>query len=126
VFCGTRSEFDRIVDDLKSQFGGDSYNLMTRNCNHFAEALSTRLLNKPFPGYVNRLANLGGMVSCLIPPGMLGDAPVGGQEGGGGSSGGSSYQVMTPRNRQTSQQATGESQPLTGAFAGKGMMLGSV
>ena len=116
------------MDDLKSQFQGEQYNLMTKNCNHFSEALATRLLNKPFPGYVNRLANLGGMVSCLIPPSLLGDAPVDQQGGNGGATAGSSYQVIAPRNRQTPQTGavarTGASLPGGGGFSGAGMKLG--
>lgn len=126
VYNGTRSEFEGIIDDLRSQFGGDSYNLMTKNCNHFAEALTARLLNKPFPGYVNRLANLGGMVSCLIPPAMLGEAPVGGQGASGASaSSGGSYQVMAPRNRQIHHPGS-SAQAITGGFSGKGMTLGAI
>ena len=107
---------------------------MTKNCNHFAEALATRLVNKPFPGYVNRMANLGGMVSCLIPPGMLGDAPVGGQQqSGAGETSMGGYQVIVPRNRQTNStpstaSITAQTPQVTGGggFIGKGMKLGIV
>lgn len=104
-FQGTTRDFERILDDLKSKFPGNSYNILTQNCNHFANALVTQLLNKPIPGYVNRLANLGGMVSCLFPPQLLSDAPVN-QQGGNGvdSSNSSGYQVIVPRGRESSMK----------------------
>ena len=43
-----------------------------------------RLLNKSIPGFVNRLAGLGSMVSCLMPPALTGSAPVNNDGGNGG------------------------------------------
>jgi deubiquitinase DESI2 len=126
VFTGTTREFDRILDDLKAEFLGNSYNLLTRNCNHFANALVMQLLNKPIPGYVNRLANLGGMISCLFPPQLLTDAPVDQQQGGSGSGGGSSsgFQVIAPRNRNRESVAM-KSEPLIASkTASSGVVLG--
>jgi surface protein len=97
---GTARDYERILDSLKEEFLGNTYNILTRNCNHFANALVTKLLNKPIPGYVNRLANLGGMVSCLFPPQLLSDAPVDQQQSGSSSGSTSGYQVIVPRNRE--------------------------
>mmetsp|Transcript_5001 Transcript_5001/g.7641 ORF Transcript_5001/g.7641 Transcript_5001/m.7641 type:complete len:232 (+) Transcript_5001:92-787(+) len=120
-FSGSLSEFDGILDELRSQFAGNSYNVLTKNCNHFAEAFVLKLLNKPIPGYVNRLATLGGMVSCLFPPSMLGNAPVN-QQKSTDVSGGNAYQVIAPRNKVPTNQPTPA--PLQ-AFAGSGRVLGS-
>jgi len=59
------------------------------------------LLNIPIPGYVNRLAGLGAMVSCLMPQGITGQAPVG--DGSGSSSSSSS----TPKTYSGAGYKTG-------------------
>ena len=76
---------------------------MTKNCNHFSDAFVFALLNVRIPGYVNRLANLGSMVSCLFPPSLTGQAPVGQDSGSGSSS--NSYQVSTPMSRRQAQSS---------------------
>ena len=43
-----------------------------------------RLLNRSIPGFVNRLAGLGSMVSCLMPPALTGSAPVNNEGSSGG------------------------------------------
>eukprot|EP00339_Tiarina_fusa_P003275 CAMPEP_0117034604 /NCGR_PEP_ID=MMETSP0472-20121206/24626_1 /TAXON_ID=693140 ORGANISM="Tiarina fusus, Strain LIS" /NCGR_SAMPLE_ID=MMETSP0472 /ASSEMBLY_ACC=CAM_ASM_000603 /LENGTH=114 /DNA_ID=CAMNT_0004743823 /DNA_START=324 /DNA_END=665 /DNA_ORIENTATION=- len=53
---------------MKPQFLGTSYHVLTRNCNHFSEALCKELLAKGVPSYVNRLSWLGTFVQCLLPP----------------------------------------------------------
>jgi len=60
-------ELQRIIDDLSDEFPGNSYNPLTRNCNTFANELCMRLLKIGIPSYVNRLANMGSALSCLIP-----------------------------------------------------------
>mmetsp|Transcript_13495 Transcript_13495/g.22163 ORF Transcript_13495/g.22163 Transcript_13495/m.22163 type:complete len:214 (-) Transcript_13495:103-744(-) len=101
TYTGTSMALDKILDTLKPQFSEDSYNLVSKNCNHFSDAFVFAMLNVRIPGYVNRLANLGNMVSCLFPPSLLGQAPVGQSGGDSGSNGGSSgYQVSTPMSRR--------------------------
>lgn len=69
-FSGGSSTLARAIDSLRQDFGPDSYNVLTRNCNTFSSALCEELLGKPIPGYVNRLAWMG--------------ERGGGGEGGGG------------------------------------------
>ena len=83
AFEGGSSELRMVVADLRSDFGPDSYNLLTKNCNHFAAALVWSLLRRPIPSYVNRLAYVGSCFSCLLPSRMLGNAPVGSNAGYG-------------------------------------------
>ena len=102
------------------QFKPDSYNILTKNCNHFSDALVRRLLAKPIPGYLNRLAMLGGCCGPCLPPSLGGtgaNGPVGGPGGGGGSGGGGGG----------SGSVRGLSVPpiATEAFAGKGQSLGT-
>ena len=63
--------------DLRSDFGPDSYNLIRKNCNHFANALVWALLGRTIPPHVNRLADIGTCLSCCLPKQLLQAAPVG-------------------------------------------------
>lgn len=68
------AEVQAIVDSLAVEFPGNSYNLLTRNCNVFTSELCKRLLNRPAPAWVNRLAFLGSTFHCCLPS-SLGIAP---------------------------------------------------
>ncbi|KAM7265675.1 hypothetical protein ACFE04_003358 [Oxalis oulophora] len=61
------SEFRTFIENLASDYYGDTYNLITKNCNHFTDDVSWRLTGKRIPGWVNRLAHLGSVCSCLLP-----------------------------------------------------------
>uniref|UniRef100_A0A0G4HKB7 PPPDE domain-containing protein n=1 Tax=Chromera velia CCMP2878 TaxID=1169474 RepID=A0A0G4HKB7_9ALVE len=105
------SEIIRAIDGLRFEggWGGGDYDLIERNCNHFADALCKRILRgKGIPSYVNRLANWGRCFSCLIPPEVRGGPGSGGR--GGSSSQGSRMQPT---------------QSSTRAFSGSGQRLQS-
>ncbi|KAK4257365.1 hypothetical protein QN277_006961 [Acacia crassicarpa] len=61
------SEFQTFIENMASEYYGDTYHLISKNCNHFTDDLSRRLTGKRIPGWVNRLANLGALCSCLLP-----------------------------------------------------------
>ncbi|KAG9456506.1 hypothetical protein H6P81_001014 [Aristolochia fimbriata] len=61
------SEFRAFMENLASEYHGDTYHLISKNCNHFTDDVCTRLTGKGIPGWVNRLARLGAMCSCLLP-----------------------------------------------------------
>ncbi|MCO5599495.1 hypothetical protein L7F22_053599 [Adiantum nelumboides] len=52
-------EFWDVMDELAILYTGDSYNLLTKNCNHFTSDLCVRLTKRSSPAWVNRLASLG-------------------------------------------------------------------
>jgi hypothetical protein len=64
-------EIVQVLDDLRKEWSSDSYHLLTKNCNHFCDALVRRLVpGKKMPAYVNRGARL----LCALPapfPGAL-------------------------------------------------------
>mmetsp|Transcript_5932 Transcript_5932/g.9103 ORF Transcript_5932/g.9103 Transcript_5932/m.9103 type:complete len:227 (-) Transcript_5932:270-950(-) len=60
-------EIESVLDNMKSEYTGNSYNLVSRNCNHFSDDLVQRLLGKNIPGYINRLANWGLFFNCVLP-----------------------------------------------------------
>lgn len=68
---GSRDESLRAIAELRSDFPASSYDLVSRNCNHFSDALCQRLCGHGIPTWVNRLANLGGAVR-----GAVGAAPA--------------------------------------------------
>ena len=107
------------IEELRHEFKGSDYNVLEKNCNHFAQALIWRLLNRQLPGYVNRMAGIGSMFSCLMPQHMLKDAPVDGAPSSSSSSGASG-----PRSSQMDRDRSsggGSSLP----FGGSGFKLGS-
>jgi hypothetical protein len=65
------AEIVQVLDDLRKEWSSDSYHLLTKNCNHFCDALVRLLVpGKKMPAYVNRGARL----LCALPapfPGAL-------------------------------------------------------
>ncbi|XP_047307399.1 deSI-like protein At4g17486 [Impatiens glandulifera] len=50
---------NQILRELSREWSGDSYDLLSKNCNHFCDELSERLgVPKP-PGWINRFAHAG-------------------------------------------------------------------
>jgi len=92
-------EIQAILDELSTKFVGNSYHLLNRNCNHFSNEFSNRILGKGIPSWVNRLAWAGSWFQCFLPK----DLPMGpsGSDVAGGSSNASSE--MSPRARPVFQ-----------------------
>ena len=55
----TPAQLDALIVSLGRQYTGQSYNLLTRNCNHFTDELVQRLCDTSAPAWINRLAKLG-------------------------------------------------------------------
>ncbi|CEP16540.1 hypothetical protein [Parasitella parasitica] len=60
-------EIEELLLQLSDEFTGSSYNLLTRNCNHFTEELVMKLTQKTIPAWINRAAKLGNMFPCVVP-----------------------------------------------------------
>ncbi|KNC45902.1 ethylene-responsive element-binding protein [Thecamonas trahens ATCC 50062] len=69
------TEIRRLVDDMGREFLGSEYNLLSRNCNHFADAFARRLIGQGIPGWVNRLATIGTWFPCLLPASLVPPTP---------------------------------------------------
>ena len=69
---------DDYLDSLTHIFSpyANEYNLISQNCNHFCQAFSRKLLNRNIPSYVNRAANIGYYLSCLLPKSVKGLNPI--------------------------------------------------
>ncbi|CAM8928815.1 unnamed protein product [Rhodiola kirilowii] len=61
------TEFRTFLESMAAEYHGDTYHLISKNCNHFSDDLCWRLTGRHIPGWVNRLAGLGAVCSCLLP-----------------------------------------------------------
>uniref|UniRef100_A0A0A9ER16 PPPDE domain-containing protein n=1 Tax=Arundo donax TaxID=35708 RepID=A0A0A9ER16_ARUDO len=63
VWMGTtdmsRTEFRSFIENLAGKYNGNTYNLISKNCNHFTDDVCKNLTRKSIPGWVNRLARVG-------------------------------------------------------------------
>ncbi|RPB24034.1 DUF862-domain-containing protein [Terfezia boudieri ATCC MYA-4762] len=64
---GTEEEINRIILNASDEFLGPTYNLLTRNCNHFTSSLCEKLTGKAAPKYINRAAGIGVTIPCIVP-----------------------------------------------------------
>lgn len=60
-------ELETIIQEASHEFQGTSYNLLTRNCNHFTSYLCERLTGRAAPGWINRAASIGVALPCVVP-----------------------------------------------------------
>ncbi|CAI0417921.1 unnamed protein product [Linum tenue] len=63
----SREEVQALMEHLSSDYHGDCYHLIAKNCNHFTSEACVRLTGKPIPGWINRMARLGSFCNCLLP-----------------------------------------------------------
>ena len=118
AYDGGLEVLNKALDELRHNggFGGNDYNLIRKNCNHFCNALVWLLLHRPIPSYVNRLANIGDCCSCLLPRELLNDSPVGGSMANNQSSFHAPSGALVDRGRGGSHERS--------AFTGRGYSLG--
>lgn len=63
----SQSDIDLTIAQAAEEFQGTGYNLLSRNCNHFTNYLCEKLIGKPAPGWLNRAANIGVALPCIVP-----------------------------------------------------------
>ncbi|KAJ8774053.1 hypothetical protein K2173_009484 [Erythroxylum novogranatense] len=56
-----------FMEKLAQDYPGNTYHLITKNCNHFCNDVCVKLTGKPIPSWVNRLARLGLFCNCVLP-----------------------------------------------------------
>lgn len=52
-------EVRATMEQLAENYKGSSYNLITKNCNHFCDETCIKLTGNPIPSWINRLARIG-------------------------------------------------------------------
>ncbi|XP_074277327.1 deSI-like protein At4g17486 [Silene latifolia] len=60
-------EVRKVVEELAKEYKGNSYHLVTKNCNHFCNDVCIQLTGNPIPSWVNRLSKIGFLCNCIIP-----------------------------------------------------------
>ncbi|KAH7193242.1 PPPDE putative peptidase domain-containing protein [Fusarium flagelliforme] len=63
----TEQEIETTLRAASDEFLGTSYNLLTKNCNHFTSYLCKRLTGQSGPGWLNRAASIGVALPCVVP-----------------------------------------------------------
>jgi len=59
----TEAEVKGVLSSIRSEFPARSYELMSKNCNHFTEVMSHRLnVHDKYPSWVNRAAKWGSSI----------------------------------------------------------------
>lgn len=53
------SKVNQLLRELSREWPGESYDLLSKNCNHFCDELCERVGVPKLPGWVNRFANAG-------------------------------------------------------------------
>ena len=61
------AEIEAAIRSASDEFQGTSYNLLTKNCNHFTSHLCKKLTGTPSPGWLNRAAAIGVAMPCVVP-----------------------------------------------------------
>ncbi|CUS13924.1 unnamed protein product [Tuber aestivum] len=64
-------EIEEIIRDASTEFLGPTYNLLTRNCNHFTSHLCIALTGQAAPAFLNRAASIGVALPCVVPAGWI-------------------------------------------------------
>ncbi|PNX74965.1 desi-like protein at4g17486-like protein [Trifolium pratense] len=74
IFIGTTDlgmkDVREFMEKLAQEYSGNSYHLISKNCNHFCADVCYKLTGKSIPRWVNRLARLGLFCNCVLPPGL--------------------------------------------------------
>ncbi|KAJ8441958.1 hypothetical protein Cgig2_020103 [Carnegiea gigantea] len=71
IFMGTTSldpfEVREFMEQQSMNYFGDTYHLITKNCNHFCDDICYKLTGNKIPKWVNRLARIGSACNCILP-----------------------------------------------------------
>lgn len=60
-------EVRSLMEELATEYSGNTYHLIRKNCNHFCNQASIRLTGNSIPKWVNRLAKIGFLCNCVLP-----------------------------------------------------------
>ncbi|KAL1193066.1 DeSI-like protein [Cardamine amara subsp. amara] len=71
IFIGTTNlnptQVREFMEDMACSYYGNMYHLIAKNCNHFCQDVCYKLTGKKIPKWVNRLAQIGSVCSCILP-----------------------------------------------------------
>ncbi|VDK87663.1 unnamed protein product [Onchocerca ochengi] len=61
----TSTDIRHLIQMLGSEYRGDRYHLISKNCNHFTAALAKTLTGNDIPSWINRLATVSNSIPFL-------------------------------------------------------------
>ncbi|CAE8583963.1 unnamed protein product, partial [Polarella glacialis] len=64
----SKAEVAELIEDLRLAFPGSGYDLLRRNCCHFADVFCQRLGVGRIPGWIYRLARIGARIDWVLRP----------------------------------------------------------
>ncbi|CAI0444195.1 unnamed protein product [Linum tenue] len=64
-------EVRSMMEKMAQEYSGNTYHLITKNCNHFCNDVCLKLTGKTIPSWVNRLACLGMRNFLSIPTWLI-------------------------------------------------------
>ncbi|RAL49361.1 hypothetical protein DM860_012794 [Cuscuta australis] len=64
----------QFMERQSANYNGDSYHLITKNCNHFCQDICHKLTGNNIPKWVNRLARIGSLCNCILPESLKASA----------------------------------------------------
>ncbi|KAF3585018.1 hypothetical protein F2Q69_00029190 [Brassica cretica] len=71
IFIGTTNlnpaQVREFMENMACSYYGNMYHLIVKNCNHFCQDACYKLTGKKIPKWVNRLAEIGSVCSCILP-----------------------------------------------------------
>ena len=65
------------IDKLMKKYRTNKYDMLKLNCNHFSNEFLVLLIGRGLPHYLNRAANVGSYLHCLVPRRYLVVVPPG-------------------------------------------------
>ncbi|XP_028066032.1 deSI-like protein At4g17486 isoform X1 [Camellia sinensis] len=65
--CLDTVQVREFMERHSTNYNGDTYHLIVKNCNHFCKDICYKLTGKTIPKWVNRLAKLGSIFNCVLP-----------------------------------------------------------
>ncbi|XP_074590470.1 deSI-like protein At4g17486 [Curcuma longa] len=100
IFMGTTCldplNIREFVEIQSGSYNGDTYHLITKNCNHFCQDICYKLTGNSIPKWVNRLARIGSLCNFILPEPL---------------------KITAVQHDSDSQTEDGEKQRLTTAFS---------
>jgi hypothetical protein len=64
----TPTHLTKLIDMISPEWPANSYNLISRNCNHFVESFLAQIAcRRQLPSFVNRCSRLAVSVQCCLP-----------------------------------------------------------
>ncbi|VDO46378.1 unnamed protein product, partial [Onchocerca flexuosa] len=61
----TNTDIRHLIQMLGSEYRGDKYHLISKNCNHFTASLAKTLTGNDIPSWINRLATVSNSIPFL-------------------------------------------------------------